>query len=244
MTTKIDKSAVIVSGKVITGQQIAGFKSAATSAGANLTIWANACTVQSYSGNNNWSNELFALPTMRLTSGKLSALGKNVLAYMKAHAPLIAYNSATGKIKLADKKANGTAFNYTGTKEPLLTDDGEPSTDFPISFADFLNWSKPKVEKAAPSLKASTVAGQVTKAMDELKAGNFAATADECAVLASQLNELMGIVASLHAKKVEQLPAEEKEVDAKMTMQLLASGQAGKALRAGGKVAPKIAAVA
>lgn len=237
MTTQTTKSVVTVAGKIITGQQIAAFKTSTANAGENMTVYANACAIQLYQGNPNWANDLFALPTMRLTNGKLSAMGKNVLAYMKAHAPRVHYNSTKGKIVFSDAKTLGKAFTVTGGGAPLLDAAGEPSTDFPMGYTDFLNWSKPKQEKAPISLKAATVSGQINKALAELTAGNFAATAEEAASLAAELAELMAKVAALHAKKEAFKPAEAQGVDEVMASQLLQSGRAGKSKRAGGKIA-------
>lgn len=232
-----NKSVVTVAGKIITGQQIAAFKNSTANAGENMTVYANACAIQLYQGNPNWANDLFALPTMRLTNGKLSAMGKNVLAYMKAHAPRVHYNSTKGKIVFSDAKTLGKAFTVTGGGAPLLDAAGEPTMDFPMGYTDFLNWSKPVQEKAPVSLKAGTVSGQINKALAEITAGNFAATAEEAASLAAELAELMAKVAALHTKKEAQLPAEARQVDAVQAAKLLASGQAGKSKRAGGKIA-------
>ena len=234
MTTK---SVVTVAGKIITGQQIAAFKTSTANAGENMTIYANACAIQLYQGNPNWANDLFALPTMRLASGKLSAMGKNVLAYMKAHAPRVHYNSTKGKIVFSDAKTLGKEFTVTGGGAPLLDSAGDPSTDFPMGYTDFLNWSKPKQEKAPASLKAATVSGQINKALAEISGGNFAATAEEAAILAAELAELMAKVAALHAKKEAAKPAESQVVDAAMVEKLAKSGAKGKNTRAGGKIA-------
>ena len=237
MTTQANKTVVTVAGKIITGQQIAAFKTSTANAGETMTVYANACAVQLYQGNPKWSNDLFALPTMRLANGKLSAMGKNVLAYMKAHAPRVHYNTAKGKIVFSDAKALGKAFTVTGGGAPLLDAAGEPSTDFPMGYTDFLNWSKPKQEKAPASLKAATVSGQINKALAELTAGNFAATAEEAASLAAELADLMAKVAALHAKKEAAKPAESQGVDAAMVEKLANPGAKGKNTRAGGKVA-------
>jgi hypothetical protein len=248
MTTQTNaktEKPVTVGGKVITGQQIAAFKTGAKTAGENLTVWANACTVQLYQGNANWANGLFDMPTMRLANGKLSAMGKNVLAYMKAHAPCVSFNTAKGKIVYSDNnKTKGKAFRQTGLNSPLLDADGEATTDFPLTFSEFLNWEKAKGEPKAPaSLKASTVSGQVEKALTELGNGNFAATAEECAALAAQLADLMAKVATMHAKKEAQKPIEQQGVDADRAEQLQGL-KPGKSGRAGGKVesAPKAVA--
>ena len=237
MTTQANKTVVTVAGKIITGQQIAAFKTSTANAGENMTVYANACAVQLYQGNANWVNDLFALPTMRLANGKLSAMGKNVLAYIKAHAPRVNFNSTKGKIVFSDAKALGKAFTVTGGGAPLLDAAGEPTTDFPMGYTDFLNWSKPKQEKAPASLKAATVSGQINKALAELTAGNFAATAEEAASLASELAELMTKVAALHAKKEAAKAAESQGVDAAMVEKLANPGAKGKNTRAGGKVA-------
>lgn len=238
MTTQAPKSApVTVAGKIITGQQIAAFKTSTANAGENMTVYANACAIQLYQGNRNWINDLFALPTMRLANGKLSAMGKNVLAYIKAHAPRVHYNSAKGLVVFSDAKALGKAFTVTGGGAPLLDSSGEPTMDFPIGYTDFLNWSKPKQEKAPVSLKAATVSGQINKALAELTAGNFAATAEEAGALAAELAELMAKVAALHAKKEAAKPAESQGVDAAMVEKLANPGAKGKNTRAGGKVA-------
>jgi hypothetical protein len=242
MTTQ---KTVTVGGKVITGQQIAAFKTGAKTAGENLTVWANACAVQLYQGNANWINDLFEVPTMRLTNGKLSAAGKNVLAYIKAHAPCVSFNTAKGKIVYSDNnKTKGKAFRQTGIDSPLLDAAGEPTTDFPLTFSEFLNWEKAKGEPKAPaSLKASTVSGQVEKALTELAAGNFAATAEECAALASQLAALISKVDDMHAKKEAAKPIEEQGVDVARAEQLQGL-KPGKSGRAGGKVESEPKAVA
>lgn len=238
MTTQnAPKSVVTVAGKIITGQQIAAFKNSTANAGENMTVYANACAIQLYQGNRNWINELFALPTMRLANGKLSAMGKNVLAYIKAHAPRVHYNSAKGLVVFSDAKALGKSFTVTGGGAPLLDEAGEPSTDFPMGYTDFLSWSKPKQEKAPASLKAGTVSGQINKALAELAAGNFAATAEEAASLAAELADLMGKISALHAKKEAAKPVEEQQVDAAMVEKLANPGAKGKNTRAGGKIA-------
>lgn len=221
-----------VNGKVITGQQIAGYKTSANNLADNLTIWANACAIQTYNGNNNWANDLFSLPAMRLQSGKLSAQGKNVLAYIKAHAPRFHFDSVKGKVVMTGKDTkDGKAFVMTGTKQPLINDAGETVTDFPLTFVEFLNWAKPVKETKAPTLKAATVSGQIEKALEAFNGKTFAGSAEEVRQLANNLKAAFVAFATF-ADVLEGT----NEIDAAKVAELLKSGQAGKSERAGGKV--------
>lgn len=224
---------ITVLGKVITAQQIAGFKTSAASQAANLSIWANACAVQTYDGNNNWANDLFALPTMRLQSGKLSVQGKNVLAYIKAFAPRFNFNTTKGAVSMTGKdKTDGKLFTMPATKVPLVDDKGEPTTDFNMTFVEFLNWSKPKVEPKSPAIKCGTLEKALEKVTGAIVEHKLVGSGEEVAALALQLRAAFAIVEALSVK----LNGAAIPVDMVLANQLLASGQNGKSKRAGGKV--------
>lgn len=230
-------STITVRGNVITTQQITGFKTSATHSADNLAIWANACAVQSYGGNHNWSNDLFSLPTMRLQSGKLSVHGKNVLAYIKAHAPRFHFNSDKGKVVLTGSDAkDGKAFVATGTKTPLLNNDGAPTTDFPLSFVEFLNWAKPKAEPKVPAIKAAPLGAMLEKIGKALESKTLVTGVEEVAIISAQLRAVYLAFEELEAR----LLAREIPVDMVKAFELLKSGQEGKSKRAGDKVADAV----
>ena len=252
---------IMVKGKVITSQQIAGFQTSAANVHANISVWANAGTIQLYKGNSNWLNAMFALEAFRLKSGKLSAFGKSVLAYIKAHAPLVHYNPGKGKISRTGnpKDRLWNVFTVPGLMElddvyekevptiaivpvldeagnKVLDDDGTekfvPTFDFTYSFSQFLNLkAEPKAPSTAP-LKASTVSGQLVKAVEALENKNFSASAAEAIKLAHDLADLYAKVYGFASLLDGALPA----IDVDMAERLAASGQKGKSAKAGDKV--------
>ena len=252
---------IMVKGKIITSQQITGFQTSASNLQANISVWANAGTIQLYKGNSNWLNDMFQLEAFRLKSGKLSAFGKSVLAYIKAHAPLVKFNEAKGKASRAGNKDNRlySVFVIPGLMEadevyekdvptiaikPILDDNGEPvkdeagiaqfepDFDFTYTFSEFLNLDKaPKAPSTAP-LKATTVSGQLKKVLEALENKKFSASAGEVAKLAGELADLYALVYTFAAQLDGALPA----LDVDMANRLAASGQKGKSAKAGDKV--------
>jgi hypothetical protein len=199
-----------VNGSIVTGATIDGFKSNAANAASDLSVWANACAIQTYSGNNNWANMLFALPNMQLATGELSAHGKKVLAYVKAHAPRFAY-SKDKKVHMTGKdKADGKAFTDVNGA-PLLDKAKQPATDFPLSFGEFLNFVRPPAPKTT-ALNAQTVINQVAKALAANVAGELEGNPALLGELATGLAALLAAVSAANAATDEKALADAKRI--------------------------------
>lgn len=226
-----------LAGKAINGQAFTKLITGLNTGLDLITTATNAACLQAAQhGNLDWLITLFKSPAIMKKAGGMTKQGAAVADYCKATYPALAIDKKSGAVTFT-KSGDRSAF-----RDLAELKDGRPvavpAGVFPVSFSDYQNIEKAKAApKAKPSLKAATVQGRITKAMAELTANNFAATADECAELTKALAALMGKVASLHTKKEAQLPAEAQQVDAVQATKLLASGQAGKSKRAGGKVA-------
>ena len=235
--SKANKVSITVRGKVITAQQVAAFGKGLAAQSDAITVWANYCAIHAVTHHNvEPLNAMLQNGAFRLTTGKLSKLGGEVAAYVKAHAPQIQLDTKTGRYIVARMKADNPRFqkfanpaNLDGDGKPAIVEAG----DFALTFDEWRTLEKPEKEPKPVTLKASTVANQLAKALDAINKKAFSATADEARELAKQLSDLfvtVDFVASQLASKVE-------PIDADKAAELLKSGQSGKSKRAGGKVA-------
>lgn len=195
---------VKVKGTVITGETINGFKQAASVAADNLTVWANACAIQSYNGNSNWSNDLFASKGMQLANGELSAMGKKVLGFIKSQAPRFNFTADKKAHLIGKDKTHGKQFVVMGTKTVV------DSTDF-VDFDTYLNFIKPKAPKAT-GLNAQTVINQVAKALAANVAGELEGNPALLGELASGLAALLAAVSAANAATDEKALADAKRI--------------------------------
>lgn len=228
---------ITVRGKVITSQQIAAFGKGLAAQSDVITTWANYCAIHAVAHHNiEPLNAMLQNAAFRLSTGKLSKLGGEVAAYVKAHAPQIQRDAKTERYIVARMKADNPRFqkfanpaNLDGEGKPAIVEAG----DFALTFDEWRTLEKAAKEPKPVTLKAATVANQLTKALDAINKKAFSATAEEARELAKQLSDLfvtVDFVASQLAAKVD-------PVDTAKAAELLKSGQAGKATRAGGKVA-------
>lgn len=235
--TKANKVTITIRGKVITSQQVAAFGKGLAAQSEAITVWANYCAIHAVVHHNiEPLNAMLQNGAFRLTTGKLSKLGGEVAAYIKAHAPQIQLDTKTGRYIVARMKADNPRFqkfanpaNLDGDGKPAIVEAG----DFALTFDEWRTLEKAAKEPKPATLKAATVANQLAKAMEAINSKAFSATADEARELAKQLSDLfvtVDFVASQLASKVE-------PIDADKAAELLKSGQAGKSKRAGGKVA-------
>lgn len=228
---------ITVRGKVITSQQVAAFGKSLANQSEAITVWANYCAIHAVAHHNiEPLNAMLQNAAFRLSTGKLSKLGGEVAAYVKAHAPQIQLDAKTGRYIVARMKADNPRFQKFANPANL-DGDGKPAiveaADFALTFDEWRTLEKAAKEPKPVTLKAATVANQLTKALDAINKKAFSATAEEARELAKQLSDLfvtVDFVASQLAAKVE-------PVDTAKAAELLKSGQAGKATRAGGKVA-------
>lgn len=235
--SKATKLTVTVRGKVITSQQIAAFGKGLAAQSDVITTWANYCAIHAVAHHNiEPLNAMLQNGAFRLTTGKLSKLGGEVASYIKAHAPQIQRDAKTERYIVARMKADNPRFQKFANPANLDAD-GKPAIveagDFALTFDEWRTLEKAAKEPKPVTLKAATVANQLAKALDAINSKAFSATAEEARELAKQLSDLfvtVDFVASQLAAKVD-------PVDTAKAAELLKSGQAGKATRAGGKVA-------
>ena len=233
------KSPVItVRGQIITAQQINGIAGKLASQSESITLWANYCALHAIQHHN--TAPLAAMlnnPAFKLASGKPSKLGGEVLAYIKAHAPQIQIDAQTGAPKVAqmsDKNPLRGHFQNPAeiddnTQKPAIVAAG----DFALTFDEWRNMEKAAKEPTEPKVKAATVAKKLAEVKAAMAAGKLIASAEELAELAEAAKALFMALDSQHNAEA----AKAEPIDTAKAAELLKSGQAGKATRAGGKVA-------
>lgn len=251
-------SVLTVQGKQVTGTIIAAYAKRIGSIDDVLSVWANAATLQAaVYGNRNWLDSLFSMPTLRLKSGELSKSGKEVFKYVSEHCPRIVWDKETQKfgmtklVKESILETHFVAVNATKEGGDVIAHRNKfytPHGDFALTFSEFKNIEKaPKdVEEKEPSMTAKAFAKQAEKALECFANQRFTGTPDELLAASLRAKELFlaldAAFAAATAKAADKAP-EGVAVDDKMAAQLHASGQKGKALRAGNKVAPLAEAV-
>lgn len=232
------KSPVItLQGKTVTAQQIAGIAAKFSSQSESITLWANYCAIHAVAHYN--TAPLAAMlqnPAFKLTGGKPSKLGKEVIAYIRSHAPQIQIDAESGAPKVA-KMADSNPLRGMFQNPAELDENSKPTIvepgDFALSFDEWRTLEKPSAEKAAPKVKAATVAKKLAEVKEALSAGKLVASLEELAELAAAAKALFMALDSQHSAEATKA----EPIDAAKAAELLKSGQAGKATRAGGKVA-------
>ena len=235
--SKANKVTITVRGKVITAQQVAAFGKSLANQSEAITVWATYCAIHAVVHHNTDPlNNMLQNGAFRLTTGKLSKLGGEVAAYVKAHAPQIQLDIKTGRYIVARLGADNPRFekfanpaNRDGDGKPAIVEAG----DFALTFDEWRTLEKAEKEQKPVTLKASTVTGQIGKVLEAIQQKRLSASVEEADTLLADVLKLQAELVSLTAK----LKAEAEPVDADKVAELLKSGQAGKATRAGGKVA-------
>ena len=232
------KSPVItVRGQIITAQQINGIASKLASQSDSITVWTNYCALHAIQHHN--TAPLAAMlqnPAFKLASGKPSKLGGEVLAYIKAHAPQIGIDAESGAPKVAKMGEQNPQRGMF--QNPAERDESGKAAivapgDFALTFDEWRNLEKAAKEPTEPKVKAATVAKKLAEVKAAMQAGKLVASAEELAELAEAAKALFLALDAQHSAEA----AKVEPVDAEKAAELLKSGQAGKATRAGGKVA-------
>lgn len=188
-----------------------------------ITVWANAATLQAAAhANRNWLDQLFALPTMRIKSGDLSANGKQVLGYIQAHCPRVLFNKETCELGL--KKFNpdsplATHFVAFGVEAEDFaklateaTDDTPNSVvdikgkyysvhgDFRLTFAEYKAFMDKGEEKddSPKSILATAAAKQMEKFLEAQADGRLIGSADDLVALLARAKELISALDKAH----------------------------------------------
>ena len=228
---------ITIRGQIVTAQQINGIAGKLASQSESITLWANYCALHAVAYFN--TAPLAAMlnnPAFKLASGKASKLGGEVLAYIKAHAPQIGLDAESGAPKVAqmsDKNPLRGQFVNPAERD----DNGKPAIvapgDFALTFDEWRNLEKVAKEPTEPKVKAATVAKKLAEVRAAMAAGKLVASAEELAELAEAAKALFMALDAEHSAEA----AKAEPVDTAKAAELLKSGQAGKATRAGGKVA-------
>lgn len=232
----MSKITITIRGKVITAQQVAAFGKGLAAQSEAITVWANYCAIHAVVHHNiEPLNAMLQNSAFRLTTGKLSKLGGEVAAYIKAHAPQIQLNSETRRYIVARMKADNPRFQKFANPAELV--DEKPAIveagDFALTFDEWRTMEKAAKEPKPATLKAATVTGQIGKVLEAIQQKRLSASAEEADTLLADVLKLQAELVSLTAK----LKADVEPVDANKVAELLKSGQEGKSKRAGGKVA-------
>lgn len=253
-----------VQGTAVNSRVIAAYARRVDSLDTIMSVWANAATLQvAAHGNRNWLDNLFALPAMRLANNDLSKMGKEVLGYITAHCPRVVWNKENqtiGLTKLAKESILATHFVAVGATEESefvslhRNKFYKPHGDFALTFSEFKNLQKPEKEEEEKevSMTAKAFVKQAEKALECFKAERFVGTPDEMLSAMVKAKELFLALDAAMVKAEKEALAKLAEsgqaatagdvLDTQKATELLASGQKGKAQRAGGKVEPKVAA--
>ena len=232
------KSPVItVRGQIITAQQINGIASKLANQAESITVWANYCALHAIQHHN--TAPLAAMlqnPAFKLASGKASKLGGEVLAYIKAHAPQIGLDAESGAPKVAkmgDKNPLRGMFQNPAERDESGKAAIVAPGDFALTFDEWRNLEKAAKEPTEPKIKAATIAKKLGEVREAMAAGKLVASAEELAELAEAAKALFLALDAQHSAEA----AKAEPVDAEKAAELLKSGQAGKATRAGKKAA-------
>ncbi|OCX57190.1 hypothetical protein [Stutzerimonas stutzeri] len=238
--TKANKVTITIRGKVITSQQVAAFGKGLAAQSEAITVWANYCAIHAVAHHNiEPLNAMLQNAAFRLSTGKLSKLGGEVAAYIKAHAPQIQLNAETRRYIVARMKADNPRFQKFANPAQL-DDAGKPAiveaADFALTFDEWRTLEKAEKEQKPVTLKASTVTGQIGKVLEAIQQKRLSASVEEADTLLADVLKLQAELVSLTAK----LKADVEPIDADKAAELLKSGQSGKSKRAGGKVAAAV----
>lgn len=228
---------ITVRGQIITAQQINSIASKLAGQSESITVWANYCALHAIVHHN--TAPLAAMlqnPAFKLASGKASKLGGEVLAYIKAHAPQIQLDAESGAPKVA-KMGDKNPLRGMFQNPAELDDNGKPAIvapgDFALTFDEWRSLEKAAKEPTEPKVKAATVAKKLAEVQAAMAAGKLVASAEELAELAEAAKALFMALDAQHSAEA----AKAEPVDAEKAAELLKSGQAGKATRAGKKAA-------
>jgi len=221
---------VSIRGEVVDNAKIGTFKNRLGKINDTLTAWANAGACQLViDGNPNWLKDLFAQDELRLVNGKLSAKGREVKAYVTAHAPInIAEKDGEITVGLTKNRKNRGLFfdpmkkNEEGAPEKY---DATERPEWKLSLREFTS-AMASDGPGAKNKKAATLANQL-QSMAALIAGE-----KEGVELLGSMEEVMALAQAAHAvaeaatieASKRKSPTEEVETEAGAQSQAASSG--------------------
>lgn len=184
---------LIVQGRTINNKIVAGFKKRVESIDGVLSAWANAAAIECTNGNMDWLTQLFSV--LRLKNGALSKQGKDVLAYIQRHYPLVTYNTETHVVGRKSQNAssiyNKKFLAPTSRSPEAETINGKiylPKGDFELTYSEFLELqAKKKDEDDLPkSVTAKQLMSQFDKTLLAGKEARLIGTVDELTKAAAE----------------------------------------------------------
>lgn len=185
---------IIVRNVTVSARTIASYRTSAGKIDDMVTIWANAGALQAVQhGNLTWLIDLFNVPAMRLQSGALSKLGRDVKGYLAAHVAQFQFDEKaeqkSGIIgapklkKMGDKnelKGMFTAIDADGVKQPVAPG------DFAMTFAEWKQYASDKAKRSASTdtkyIGKDAAINRLNDIADAASAGKFE-TMDDMAEL-------------------------------------------------------------
>lgn len=210
--------AISLRGQEVNNALIGTFKNRLGKINDTLTQWANAGACQFViDGNPNWLKDLFAQDELRLMSGGLSARGREVKAYVTAHAP-ITITEKDGDIQVAltkNRKNRGLFFDPMKKDEngaPIKVD-AATNPEWALDLRAFTSAMADNGKPEPKNKKAATLAAQL-QAMAALIAGEkegveVIGSAEELAALSQAALK----VAEAAALASAQRPADADDLD-------------------------------
>lgn len=241
----MSKVTATIRGNTVTTQTVAGWNKSASNVNQIITLWANygaVCAVFHDSLdvlNNMVKNSAFVLST-----GKLSALGRQAVDYVTAHAgQFVKFDGKESKFVFVQFKGEGKAerkLAARGFVDPSATDkDGQPvvkftaqrdengvnpsAVDFALTFDQFREFTKPKkVADTSAGVKVETITKGLEKSVKAI--GEAAGMVGTAADFRAALEQLEILRDQLMKAGCEALEREEK-VNAEMLSSFLPAQQ-------------------
>ena len=194
--TKSSTFSVTIRGTMVNGAKVGTFKKSVGSVDETLTLWANAAAAQYViQGNRNWLDGLFASDLLRLTSGKLSAKGREVAGYIRAFSPVnIAEKDEHGIQTIAVKmNAKNKGVFYSLEKDEngaRVKVDATATPEWPLTLREFVNLDKADSAPKSTVKKAATIEKALTGMLEALTTANVSGTYEEIDALAKLADKL------------------------------------------------------
>ena len=188
---------VTVRGATIDASRVTSALKRINGTDGDITMIANVAALHLVVHNNpTVLTRLFDAPALRGVNGDLKKLGRDVFDYIKAHCPLILWDKEKKVIRVRkvgpDNQLRGKfAVPFSADKDGKaeLVEPG----DFALTFGEWQDKRAQQAPKGNPgpkSVKAETLTGQLTKALEALKAGRILGETPELAALSVIAREL------------------------------------------------------
>ncbi len=219
------KVTATIRGNIVTSATVTGWNKSASNVNQTITLWANygaVCAVF-HDGldvlNNMVKNSAFTLST-----GKLSALGRQVVDYVTAHCgQFVKFDSKANAFAFVQFKGEGKAerkIAARGFVDPGAADEngqpvvkftaqrdengGNPSClDFALTFEQFREFSKPKKTAEKSTVTAAKVAALLEKQVKEITESELKGDSADFIKAMAQIDSLRALLVKAGAAAIE-----------------------------------------